>query len=260
MWELTARPAWRFFRDYFVFSGWRDGRVGFVASALSAFAAFLKYAFLFARSRSTERMKLTILMYHKIDELERGRSTLQAISSHPARSTQQMDALAAWGYRTIDFDALARLPRRRARDSPDKAADRHVRRRLHVLRRARVAGAPRARHGRDGVPRRGPDRRHERVGRGEIERSRCSTPTASARCRREGVRFGSHSVDASAAGAHRRRARRVDELDALARHARRAARPRRSTSSRIRSAIRTATCARWRATPAIAARCAARGE
>jgi glycosyltransferase involved in cell wall biosynthesis len=52
LWELTARPAWRFIRDYVVFSGWRDGAVGFVAAALSAFAAFLKYAFLFARSQS----------------------------------------------------------------------------------------------------------------------------------------------------------------------------------------------------------------
>jgi glycosyltransferase involved in cell wall biosynthesis len=52
LWEMTARPFWRFIRDYFVFSGWRDGAVGFVASALSAFAAFLKYAFLFARSQT----------------------------------------------------------------------------------------------------------------------------------------------------------------------------------------------------------------
>jgi glycosyltransferase involved in cell wall biosynthesis len=54
VWELTARPFWRFLRDYFVFSGWRDGAVGFVAAALSAFAAFLKYAFLFARSQSAD--------------------------------------------------------------------------------------------------------------------------------------------------------------------------------------------------------------
>ena len=52
VWEMTARPAWRFVRDFVVFSGWRDGLVGFIAAALSAFAAFLKYAFLFARSRS----------------------------------------------------------------------------------------------------------------------------------------------------------------------------------------------------------------
>lgn len=50
LWELAARPAWRFLRDYVFFSGWRDGVVGFIAAALSAFAAFLKYAFLFSRS------------------------------------------------------------------------------------------------------------------------------------------------------------------------------------------------------------------
>jgi glycosyltransferase involved in cell wall biosynthesis len=53
LWELAMRPAWRFVRDYFVYSGWRDGIVGFIAAALSAFAAFLKYAFLFARLDST---------------------------------------------------------------------------------------------------------------------------------------------------------------------------------------------------------------
>lgn len=50
VWALTTRPAWRFLRDYLFFSGWRDGVVGFIAATLSAFAAFLKYAFLFARS------------------------------------------------------------------------------------------------------------------------------------------------------------------------------------------------------------------
>lgn len=53
VWEMAARPVWRFIRDYFVFSGWRDGGVGFVAASLGAFAAFLKYAFLFAKNRST---------------------------------------------------------------------------------------------------------------------------------------------------------------------------------------------------------------
>jgi len=52
LWQLSARPAWRFMRDYIAYAGWRDGTVGFVAAALGAFAAFLKYAFLFARSRS----------------------------------------------------------------------------------------------------------------------------------------------------------------------------------------------------------------
>jgi len=54
LWEIAARPAWRFLRDYIFYSGWRDGVVGFVASALSAFAAFLKYAFLFARRQSPD--------------------------------------------------------------------------------------------------------------------------------------------------------------------------------------------------------------
>jgi glycosyltransferase involved in cell wall biosynthesis len=53
-WEMTMRPAWRFVRDYIFMSGWRDGVVGFVAAALSSFAAFLKYAFLFARSHSSD--------------------------------------------------------------------------------------------------------------------------------------------------------------------------------------------------------------
>jgi glycosyltransferase involved in cell wall biosynthesis len=52
VWEMTVHPAWRFLRDFVVFAGWRDGLVGFIAAALSAFAAFLKYAFLFARRRS----------------------------------------------------------------------------------------------------------------------------------------------------------------------------------------------------------------
>jgi len=42
--DVVARPAWRFFRDYFVYSGWRDGRAGFIVSAVSAFSVFCKYA------------------------------------------------------------------------------------------------------------------------------------------------------------------------------------------------------------------------
>jgi glycosyltransferase involved in cell wall biosynthesis len=52
--DLVGRPAWRFVRDYFVYAGWRDGSVGFVAAALSSFASFLKYAFLFSRSRTSD--------------------------------------------------------------------------------------------------------------------------------------------------------------------------------------------------------------
>jgi len=44
LWDLLIRPAWRFFRDYLLMSGWRDGAPGFVVSAVSAFSVFLKYA------------------------------------------------------------------------------------------------------------------------------------------------------------------------------------------------------------------------
>jgi len=44
LWDLLVRPAWRFVRDYFLMSGWRDGGPGFVVSAVSAFSVFLKYA------------------------------------------------------------------------------------------------------------------------------------------------------------------------------------------------------------------------
>jgi peptidoglycan/xylan/chitin deacetylase (PgdA/CDA1 family) len=47
-------------------------------------------------------MKLTILMYHKVDELTpRVRTPGNFVS--PALFAEQLDALADWGYRTIDF-------------------------------------------------------------------------------------------------------------------------------------------------------------
>ena len=47
-------------------------------------------------------MKLTILMYHKVDELENGvRHPGNYV--RPAEFEQQLDALLAWGYRTIGF-------------------------------------------------------------------------------------------------------------------------------------------------------------
>jgi glycosyltransferase involved in cell wall biosynthesis len=52
VWALVTRPAWRFMRDYFIYSGWRDGIQGLIAAVLSAFAAFLKYAFLFDQGGS----------------------------------------------------------------------------------------------------------------------------------------------------------------------------------------------------------------
>jgi glycosyltransferase involved in cell wall biosynthesis len=43
---MLTRPAWRFVRDYFVLSGWKDGRAGFIVATVSAFSVFLKYAML----------------------------------------------------------------------------------------------------------------------------------------------------------------------------------------------------------------------
>jgi glycosyltransferase involved in cell wall biosynthesis len=42
--DLLARPAWRFIRDYLVYSGWRDGSAGFIVAVVSAFSVFCKYA------------------------------------------------------------------------------------------------------------------------------------------------------------------------------------------------------------------------
>jgi glycosyltransferase involved in cell wall biosynthesis len=47
-WDMIVAPAWRFFREYVIFSGWRDGRPGFVLAKLSACSAILKYTYLFA--------------------------------------------------------------------------------------------------------------------------------------------------------------------------------------------------------------------
>jgi glycosyltransferase involved in cell wall biosynthesis len=47
LWHLTARPAWRFLRDYVGYRSFLDGRFGLLMSALSALSAFLKYAFLY---------------------------------------------------------------------------------------------------------------------------------------------------------------------------------------------------------------------
>ena len=48
-------------------------------------------------------MRLTILMYHKIDDPPPGART-PGNFVNPARFAQQLDALVAWGYRTVSFD------------------------------------------------------------------------------------------------------------------------------------------------------------
>lgn len=42
--SIVINPTWRFIRDYFVYSGWRDGRAGFIVATVSSFAVFVKYA------------------------------------------------------------------------------------------------------------------------------------------------------------------------------------------------------------------------
>jgi glycosyltransferase involved in cell wall biosynthesis len=42
--DMIVRPVWRFVRDYFLYSGWKDGWPGFIVSTVSAFSVFCKYA------------------------------------------------------------------------------------------------------------------------------------------------------------------------------------------------------------------------
>lgn len=50
--DLAVRPVWRFVRDYLVYGSFLDGRYGLVASTLTAYSAFLKYAFLYELGNS----------------------------------------------------------------------------------------------------------------------------------------------------------------------------------------------------------------
>lgn len=62
-------------------------------------------------------MKLTILMYHKVDELGPGvRHPGNYVS--PQHFAQQMDALLVWGYRTVSFDQWLDYRAGRARTLP----------------------------------------------------------------------------------------------------------------------------------------------
>ncbi len=53
LWELGARPLWRFFRDYCLYGSWLDGPFGLLTSVLTAYACFLKYAYLWELGRRT---------------------------------------------------------------------------------------------------------------------------------------------------------------------------------------------------------------
>jgi glycosyltransferase involved in cell wall biosynthesis len=54
LFDLAARPAWRFLREYVMYANFLDGRPGLLVSALSAYAAFLKYAFLWELEEATD--------------------------------------------------------------------------------------------------------------------------------------------------------------------------------------------------------------
>jgi (heptosyl)LPS beta-1,4-glucosyltransferase len=50
--DLFVRPVWRFVRDYLVHGNFLEGRYGLMTSTLTAYSAFLKYAFLYELDHS----------------------------------------------------------------------------------------------------------------------------------------------------------------------------------------------------------------
>src|ERR1700693_6166449 len=65
------------------------------------------------------RMKLTILMHHKIDELRPGvRYPGNYVT--PSQFERQMDALLTWGYRTARFNRWLDYREGRTASLPDK--------------------------------------------------------------------------------------------------------------------------------------------
>ncbi len=49
---LFGRPVWRFLRDYLAYGNFLDGSYGLLSSTLTAYSAFLKYAFLYELDHS----------------------------------------------------------------------------------------------------------------------------------------------------------------------------------------------------------------
>ena len=56
--DLLFRPAWRFFKSYFLKRGFLDGKAGFVIAGLSSFGVFIKYAKLMEMPRMTTQAAL----------------------------------------------------------------------------------------------------------------------------------------------------------------------------------------------------------
>jgi glycosyltransferase involved in cell wall biosynthesis len=57
LWEIAVRPFWRFTRDYFVYGSCLDGVFGLLTSTLTAYACFLKYAYLWESTRAGARRR-----------------------------------------------------------------------------------------------------------------------------------------------------------------------------------------------------------
>jgi glycosyltransferase involved in cell wall biosynthesis len=55
--DLTVRPAWRFLRAYIIERGMLDGRIGVILAGLSAYACFVKYAYLVELGRTGDRLR-----------------------------------------------------------------------------------------------------------------------------------------------------------------------------------------------------------
>jgi glycosyltransferase involved in cell wall biosynthesis len=51
--HLLVRPVWRFFRQFILFRGYRDGKIGFLICAMAAYSVLLKYGY--AMSKQLER-------------------------------------------------------------------------------------------------------------------------------------------------------------------------------------------------------------
>ena len=137
--QLTIHPIWRFFREYFIYSGWeRDGRAGLVVALLSASSAVMKYAHLqelewqtAAQTAPTAEdlplpfdpgeappeswaiapipnhgavlLTFPILSYHKVQVLPAAPGYLCNYVL-PAAFEEQMSSLAKWGYTPITIE------------------------------------------------------------------------------------------------------------------------------------------------------------
>ncbi|CAN5504486.1 glycosyltransferase family 2 protein [soil metagenome] len=54
--HLALRPAWRFFRQYIMYGGFRDGLAGFIICWMAAHSVFLKYAHVWELQRKKRGM------------------------------------------------------------------------------------------------------------------------------------------------------------------------------------------------------------